>query len=620
MANGIRIHESEMSPATKVYRAELPKSFLPLRGFRAPILGESESWIALLKQTSLGRPQDRTATELINHRLAHDGMLATLAQTLQLLGPDQFITNGVMGLRHLRAVGFPEDLLAGFALPVKFSDPAAASLEVVQALAQRLVAGESLEAIRSEFESRCFQLPLPATPFEVAPESGGQQLGLLRMQVGGGFANGIVPGDSIDVISQLIAGLPNASFLVTIPAEIREPLRRWAARTLPLDRPQQLVLVATPSTVEPWAQDNGKAGTVRDPATGAPTWATMVPRYASREEGLSKFLPSESLLMDGLQASGHQVLHFPLLFQGGNLLAVTHPKTGRRILLIGEGEIHRNVALGLTREQIIETFRRGLGVDECLPLPGLSYHLDFDVSFRELDGELTAFVNDPQTAARAILDLGVATFEQHGLVDKGTAIALHYQLTGGGLKLALRHLLEIVNAGRNASGKFDATTGAMFKSAGMDSAEGNLGVFLQALDLVESSLNSSDEDGGDPERATYLRALRAMDNARLTQIAALKPLGCRITMVPSMPNYYRSINYLNGIHHRAGYIMPAMGGFYAPLDAVAEQVFRDNIGEPTSILRIQCAALQRKQGAIHCVAAAYPALSPNLQLQVNAGF
>lgn len=620
VANGIRLHESAMSPATEEFRARLPKSFLPLRGFRAPMLGESESGIALLKQTSLGQPSDRAATELISRRLAHEGMLATLAQTMQLLGPDQFVTNGVTGLLHLRAVGFPEDLLAGFAVPGKFSDPAAASLEVMQEVAQRLVAGESLETIRIDFESRGFQLPLPATPFEVAPESGGQPLGLLRMQVGGGFANGIVPGDNIDVIGQLIAGLPKASFLVTVPAEMREPIRRWAAGTLPLNRPQQLVLVTTPSTVESWAQDNGKAGTVRDPATGAPIWATMAPRYASREEGTSTFLPSESFLMDGLHASGHHVLHFPLLFQGGNLLPVTHPKTGRRTLLIGEGEIHRNVALGLTREQVVETFRRGFGVDECLPVPGLSYHLDFDVSVREINGELTAFVNDPLRAACAILGLGVDTFARHGLLDTGTAIALHYDLNGGRPKLALHRLSEIVNAGRNADGMFGMATAAMFKSAGVDSAEGNLGIFLQALDLVESSLTSSGEEHGDSERALYLRALRAMDHTRLAQLAALKSLGWRIALVPSMPNLYRSINYLNGIHHRAGYVMPAIGGFYAPLDAVAEQVFRDTIGEPTSILRIQCAALQRKQGAIHCAAAAHPALSPNLQLQVDSGF
>lgn len=617
--NGIRIHESEMSPATGVYRAALPKFYLPRRGFRAPILGESESWSDLPELTRLARPEYQAAAELIHRRLAHDGLLATLAQTIQLLGPDQFTTTGVTGLRQLRAVGFPDDLLAGFAQQ-KHVDPDEASLEVLQEIAHGVQEGKAADLIRSRFQSRDFKLPLAAFPFEIAPESGGQPIGFLRLQVGGGFADGIVPGDSIDVIGQLIAGLPKSNFLLMVPAELRNPINAWARQSLPLVRPQQLVMVTSPLHVEAWAQDNGKAGVVRDPITGTPTWATMAPRYASREEGASMFLPSESFLMDGLQSSGHHVLHFPLLFQGGNLLPVTHPKTGRRILLIGEGEIHRNVTLGLTREQVVETFRRGFGVDECLPMPGLSYHLDFDVCIREINGELTAFVNDPLGAARAILGLGVDTFERHGLLDRGTAIALHYDLNGERPELALHRLSEIVNAGRNAEGMFGMATAAMFKSSGVDSAEGNLGIFLQALDLVEISLTISGEEPVDSERVIYLRSLRAMDNARLAQVAALKSLGGRIALVPSMPNLYRSINYLNGIHHRAGYVMPASGGFYAPLDAVAEQVFRDTIGEPTSILRIHCAALQRKQGAIHCAAAAYPALSPILQLQVDSGF
>ncbi len=94
--------------------------------------------------------------------------------------------------------------------------------------------------------------------------------------------------------------------------------------------------------------------------------------------------------------------------------------------------------------------------------------------------------------------------------------------------------------------------------------------------------------------------------AHRTQLAALKSLGWKIVPVPSMPNLYRGINYLNGIHHRDGYVMPAFGGFYAPLDKAAEAVFRETLGEHATILPIQCAELQRKHGAVHCAAVAYP--------------
>lgn len=601
---GIRLVQPVHSEAAAEHRQNYQKMILPSRGFKAPILDEATNGSGIVVPSGPTNSLDLAAAELVNHRLAHDGLLPTLARVLNQLGAVEFTTNGRPGLLRLRALGFPDDLLACFASG-RHDDPSQGSLEVVQFVARRLMEGVSIPALEAELASRSFRLPPAWSRFQVHSESGEQALDMLRMQVGGGYANGIVPGDNIDVIHQLVSGFPKATFTLSVPAEMTEAFHAWARQTLPLRKRQQLTLIVEPHRLETWAQDNGKAGFIKDAATGREQTATITPRYASRHEGASAFLPGESFLMDGLRASGHQVVHFPLLFQGGNLLAVTDPVTDKRLLILGEGEIHRNVALGLTRAQVTEAFRRGFGVDECVVLPGASYHLDFDLNVRAVNGELVAFVNDPLVAARAVLGLGIDTFERHGVIDRGTAIALRYDLNGREKRLAHERLSELAFAGQGSDGTFDAATASLFKTSSIDSAVGNLQVFLQALDLLESSTAEATDPPATGERADYLASLRRMLAAHRTQLDALKSLGWKVVPVPSMPNLYRSINYLNGIHHRDGYVMPAFGGFYEPLDQAAEAAFRETLGEGLAILPIQCAELQRKHGAVHCAAVAY---------------
>jgi hypothetical protein len=603
---GIRLVEPVFSETAAGYRENFQQVILPPRGFKAPILQEATNGLGIAVLPTLTNSLELAVAEMIQQRLAHDGLLSTLARALHQLGAKEFITNGRPGLRRLRALGFPDDLLACFANG-RHDDPNQGSLEVIQYVAGRLVEGAGITALEAELATRSFRLPAVWSRFQILSESGEHPLEMLRMQVGGGYADGIVPGDNIDVIHQLVSGFPQASFTLSVPAEMAEAFHGWARQALPLRKRQQLTLIVEPHRLESWAQDNGKAGFIKDAATGRDHTATITPRYASRHEGASAFLPSESFLMDGLRASGHRVVHFPLLFQGGNLLAVTDPVTDKRLLIVGEGEIHRNVALGLTRTQVTEAFRRGFGVDECVVLPGASYHLDFDLNLRAVKGELVAFVNDPLAAARAVLELAIDSFERHGVIDRSTAIALRYDLNGREKGLAHQRLSELAFAGQGSEGTFGAETALLFKASGVDSATGNLQVFLQALDLLEGSAAETAGPPATGERADYLAALRRMLAAHRTQLAALQSLGWKIVPVPSMPNLYRGINYLNGIHHQDGYVMPVFGGFYAPLDQAAKAVFRETLGEHATILPIQCAELQRKHGAVHCVAVAYPA-------------
>src|SRR5690606_32768810 len=110
----------------------------------------------------------------------------------------------------------------------------------------------------------------------------------------------------------------------------------------------QITLIVEELSIAQWAQDNGKPGVDVD---GRPI--ILVPRYASRGEVGTTFVPGETYLMNGVAAANVKVVQSSLLFQGGNLLAVRDPGTNQRILLIGEAEIQRNKVLGLTDNQIL---------------------------------------------------------------------------------------------------------------------------------------------------------------------------------------------------------------------------------------------------------------------------
>ncbi len=63
---------------------------------------------------------------------------------------------------------------------------------------------------------------------------------------------------------------------------------------------------------------------------------------------------------------------------------------------------------------------------------------------------------------------------------------------------------------------------------------------------------------------------------------------------------------INGIQDRSRYLMPAYGGFYRSLDEAAAEVFRQTLGPGVDVVPILCGESQRRVGAVHCSAAAYP--------------
>ncbi len=69
-----------------------------------------------------------------------------------------------------------------------------------------------------------------------------------------------------------------------------------------------------------------------------------------------------------------------------------------------------------------------------------------------------------------------------------------------------------------------------------------------------------------------------------------------------VPKYIRSDQPLR---LRQRYIMPAYGGFYAPLDEAAAEAFAAEL-EGVEVVPILCGESQRRVGAVHCSVSAYP--------------
>jgi hypothetical protein len=600
----LRVVRAELPAEAADYRAAHSGQVVPHRGFRAPILDAAGSRPKITLDPSSLDTGGRAAAALIEERLTGTGLLATLAEVLVILHRDRGEANPAAVLQRLRDVGFPVDLLGHFRLP-RASDDASADMRL-GAILERLNE-DGPESLRELLNQARFHFQPVDPGFEVATESGEHAVGLLRMQAGGGWRDGVIPGEGIDMINQLVGAFPSADFLISVPVEVAGPFEWLATNAWRLDRPAQATFCLEPVAVEAWAQDNGKAGVIRGSGDDPPRWATLAPRYACIGEGRPVYLPGDSYLMDGLRRSGHRVLHSSLLFQGGNLLAVRDPRSGQRVLLLGEGEILRNVALGLSREQVMEAFTRELGVDQCVVLPAVSYHLDFDVTVRAAGGDLIAFVNDTAAAVRQILSLGVGALMRDGLLSPDAAEAARAELENHHLAALHRRLqaaLEPVPAN-----PYPESLSQEFVSAPLDDAAGNLQTFLLAMDLLEAGLETV-PDRDHPERTEYLQALRRMELARQAQVAALKQLGWRVVAIPSTPDLHRGMNYLNGIQHRDGYLMPAFGGFFAAVDRAAAAAFRAALGPRFMIRAVRSAECQRKHGAVHCAAAAYPRLEP----------
>jgi hypothetical protein len=570
----IPVHRASVPPVVAAWRASLAEGRPALRGFR-PDVGEAP-YVALP-----GAPEVRTVASMVSRDLARRGLLATTAAAVEALGtssPDR-----------LREVGLPVDWLEFFSIPGS---------------------GSALQAIGSAAASGATFAFRPTLPgFAVATESGEHEIGLVRLQIASrAYWAGPGDGGSLDVVRQLLEVLPGAEFVASVEEKNLEGALD-AARTWKGGAAARLTIVAEPLPVSQWAQDDGKPG-LAPAAGGGSEVVTLVPRYASRGEDGAHFLPGETFLADGLASAGHRIARSPLLFQGGDLLAVRDPKSGERVLLLGEANVWRNVALGLTRDQVLEAFRTELGVDRCQVLPAVSFHLDEEITCRAVGDKLVAFVADSVEAVRIVLRCGTGALESAGVLTKSRGEEARGDLEAGKDREFLALVVPAVSGRCTAYGCFPESLAASFSRGAADSGVGNLQRFLLACDLLASWSLPVDELELDPHSIAYLRSFRRRDEERRRLAADLRKSGFEVARVPSLPEGNRGIDYLNGVQDRTRYLMPAWGGLYVPLDEAAAAAFARALGPGVEVVPVLSSESQRRGGALHCSISVAPRPEP----------
>ncbi len=597
------VHRSAAPSGVAAWRASLREGRPALRGFRASILERAGGTV------SIDLPQDdilRRAASIVARRLAREGLVLTTAAAIEALGASPHEIEGATD--RLAAVGLPVDWLEYFRLP---SEAHGGSATIVRRIASRLASGASVDSLREELSKASFAFRSSLEGFSVATESGEHDIGLVRLQLTRGtYWTGAGDGGCLDIARQLLAALPAADFVASVEEKHLEKLLE-TARGWPIGRTGRLTVIPEALPVAQWAQDDGKPGL--SPAADGPTpdggrreVVMLVPRYASRGEDGAAFVPGETFLVDGLASAGHRAAQSPLLFQGGDLLAARDPGTGERWLLIGEANVWRNTALGLAREQVLEAFRVEFGVDRCMVLPAVSFHIDQEMTLRAVGSRLVVFVADPVAAVRIVLLCGVDALVSAGALSSAQAAEAKAHLEAGRDREFLALVVPETSKRCLGFGHFPESLAAAFARGEADSGIGNLQRFLLATDLLTSWSMPIDELPLDPHSVAYLRSLQRRDHDRREMVAELRRSGFEVARVPSLPESDRGIDYLNGLQERARYLMPAWGGLYAPLDRAAEEAFRRALGPGVEVHPILTSESQRRGGALHCSVSVHP--------------
>lgn len=599
----IKIVHHEPSSEAAAYWSRIPEARPPLLGYRAVVDDAGPVWpYALPAEDSA--PYLRAAVDHVTTHLARDGLLKTLAHVLAIIGPTNLSRGEAEDLALLRQVGVPVDLLRYFPIPGAGPDD---DYTIVRHILGILMTGRSADQIGDDLRNFQFQFYKSEQRFRAASESGECEIALFRLQLSrGDYWRGVGDGSSLDIARQLSSAVPDARFVVSIERD-QLKLMLGFARLWPLNRLDQLTVIAEPFEVSEWAQDNGKPGhfQLTDQSPAGP--ATIVPRFASRGEEGNIFAPGESHLWGGLKASGHTIVQSPLLFQGGNLMLVADPQVGWRYLLIGEAEVFRNLALGLTVDQVFDAFKVEFDADIVVVLPAVSYHIDYELTVRARKDGLTAFVNDTGAAVRTILRLGIKALHAAKVLSDEQFAQCIAHLEAGRLSEFLAIARPRLDATAVRRGQYPEALCDYFSAGPVDSGVGNFQSFLLAMDLAEAESRPAGNSTGDAQFDEYLSAIRRRDAARRALLKKLEDVRFKIVPIPSLAEENRGLNHLNGIQTPESFLMPGSGGFFEEYDQIAAARLAKELGSEAKVVTILCGESQRRFGAIHCAVSAYSA-------------
>ncbi len=589
-------HDVSGVPRTVVERwRRYPEAVPGLRGFRAPILETGDPH----RPTGTVNRAHRQAATYVAQHLARDGLVRTTMRVMREVDLDWVSPprSGRLDEATLWSVGVPVDLLECFSLDGR---------RAATVIAAWLDGGADPASIEPTARGARFEFASSRPGFTVWPEDGGEQVGALRFQLPkGGYLRAPGDGSAFDLLLQLLEAIPGCTGWVSLH---EDQTAAFLEAIGDLDAAGRISVLPTPIAVTTWAQDNAKVGTVPDGEGTGRVPVTLLPRFASRNESATKFLPGDSFVFRTVGGAIGPIVQSPLAFQGGNLLPFVDPITGRSTLLIGEREIYRNRALGLTVEETLEAFRLEFGVDHCEVVPAVSFHVDMDVTVRRGARGLIACMIDEVAAARIVLDAAMRAMGR-GRVITGEDETRVLELLGrGDIVAATTMINDRIDRYRDGEGRLTAGLTGVFASSAAESGSGSAVRFLLAMDILTAhAMSDAQIRDTEPELERYLVSFRRRVADRAALAEQLERLGLTVCRVPGLSDGEAGINYVNGIHTTRAYLMPAFGGLYAPLDAAAAEAFGRALGEVVEVIPVRAAALQMAYGGPHCAASVYPA-------------
>lgn len=438
--------------------------------------------------------------------------------------------------------------------------------------------------------------------FEALAENAVHPVGAMRVQLTGpDYYAGPGDGGSFDILRQLVVQCPGMHVFASIEGRFLADAVSLIASWRPAAG-ARLTLIPEALPVSQWAQDNAKAGYQLG---GEPTPMLLVPRWAGRGEDGGIFIPGETLLVEGLAAAGLDCCQSSLLFEGGNAMLMEEPG-GRRVLLLGEAEVHRNVARGRSRGDVLEQFTREIGAQASVVLPAASFHIDLEVTARMREGRVIAFVPESLGAVRSICRLAAERLMARGVMSAADCAASVEAAEMGRMPVLLERLGGVIGSRAVGPGQFSFEFAMLFKDGEADSGVGNLQRVLFALDWITAEVTPPNRLPADRHAAAYLRSLRRVEADRRALQRQLRGLGWEVASVPAISAEEVSVNAINGVQDARRYFMPAYGGFFEALDREAAGVFANAMGGSVEVVQILTGETQRRGGGLHCAVCSIP--------------
>ncbi len=500
--------------------------------------------------------------------LARDGLIGVLCREV---GRARF--DHAAALRSLHNSGFPSDLLSMFRVPG--SDRMTAD-DVARHVAARLTRGEPVRRIAQSLEFA----PRATIPgFAATQDSGTDDFVLLRLQCPT-HDRYLGPGDGS--CPDLVHGVLNAT--PGVPAVV---LAHGAVG----DVRQGVQLIEHNPPATQWARDNALCGWAGDGP------AHLLPRFPTYKEATSEFLPTDDLAdVPMLGRCGVQA-RSPLLFQAGNI--ITYQDASGKVMLVGEAEVARNRALGLTTRQVVELFQAECGVDRVVELPAASYHIDQELSVRAGTDGCVAFVADVHAAVKLVIEASLPLLCG---AERSGAVTAAMQAGRGREALAL--IWEGLEPHRTAEGGWPVEFATRLRKGPADNGVANFRRLLGALDELTATCFGP-EELGDAFAQAFLRSLKRRARDRAAIRAALTGLGLRVVPMPAMPDDGRGANPLNMVHAPGYTLMPMVGGVLEPFDRAAASTVLGCVATDVQVRLIPSGETQCRDGGVRCSVGVY---------------